>query len=184
MNTTASSKSQKKPTRLFSDQGAFGRFCDRCMYPLMLWLQDSKYEEPQRTHFWNWVKIPKCLAYWMISRDKMQTVAGDPKACERYWFPMPRFHMPRFGGWNLYVVLTPSQKEWKEGDVWYVGWLDDAGQLCVSIIPLYTPVRMMRGPQRTKFFALNSRHRQIAVHATSYGQICRAPPHEAELPVR
>ena len=174
-------KKKKKPTYLFAAQGPFGRFFDRMMCPLMYWLQANQVEVPQRTHFWSWTRITEQLAHWMLEKDKMAPVAGDPKACKKSWFPFPRFCMPRFGGWNQYAVLTPSLKDWREGETWYVGCVSKK-EVHVLRVPQTTSVRMMRGPDRVKFFALDRRHRQITVFATGFGETGKAPLNHATLP--
>lgn len=176
-------KKQKKSSRIFCKQGPIGRFFDRIMVTIMIWLQGNAVEKPQGTHFWNWVRLDKGLAQWMLKKDKMATVAGDPKACQRFWFPYPKFHMPRFGGWKQYAVLTPSFKEWREGETWFVGWIDEKGKCCVSRVPQKTSVRMLRGPGKSKFFALDRRHRQITVYASYFGEIGKARPQDAILPL-
>ncbi len=149
----------------------------------MLWLQGNAVEEPQRSHPWNWTRIPKETAQWMLLRDTMAPVTADLKACKKFWFPFPKFCMPRFGGWNQYVVLTPARciQGWIPGQTWYVGWFDDKGA-CVSRIPLTTPVRMLRGLERARFFALDHRHRQIGLFTSGFGETGKAPPHHAQLP--
>lgn len=174
---------QKETTRLFSRQGSVGRFFDDLMRPVMLWLQGNLVEEPQRTNPWNWTRIHNETAQWILKRDHMAPVAPDPKACKRYWFPYPKFHMPRFGGWNQYVVLTPARctRGWTPGETWYIGWFDEKSA-CVSVVPLTTSVRMLRGPERARFFALDHRHRQIGLFATGFGETGKAPPGHANLP--
>jgi hypothetical protein len=174
---------RKNKQRLFTPQGPIGRFFDQLMRPIMVWLQDYKFEEPQRTHFWNWTKIQKCLAYWLLDKKKMATVVADPAACRSHWLGIPRHHLTRFGGWRKYVVLTPSLNDWAEGDVWYVGWVDEAGICCVSLVPLITSVRMLRGDKKARFLAFNCRQQQIVVYASDYGEIGMARPEHAKLPL-
>ena len=150
----------------------------------MQWLLGNKVEEPQRTHPWNWTTIPKELSKWMLEKDKTAPVAADPNASPKYHFGMPVHHLTRFGGWTKFAVLTPSLKEWREGETWYVGWIDGSGACCVSKIPLTTPVRMLQGKERTRFFALDRRHRQITLYATYFGEIGKARPEHAKLPLR
>jgi hypothetical protein len=172
-----------KKKLLFSKQGAIGRFFDRLMLPLMRWLQGNSIEVPQGTHFWNWVSLSPELALWMLEKDKMRMVAPDPKACKRSWFPFPRFRMPRFGGWNQYVVLIPSLNEWREGEIWYIGWIDELGNCCISKVPQKKSVRMLRGPGKVAFFALNRRHKQLTLYSTYFGEIGKARMEHAVLPL-
>lgn len=184
INSNPVKKKPKARTRLFSKQGPFGLWLDDLFRPIMLWLQDNTAEEPQRTHPWNWTRIPNETARLRLGRDQMAPVAADPKACKRYWFPYPKFHMPRFGGWNQYVVLTPARgtQKWIPGETWYIGWIGDEGEACVSRVPLTTPVRMLRGPTKTKFFALDRHHRQIGVFTSDFGETGKASPEHAILP--
>lgn len=91
--------------------------------------------------------------------------------------------MPRFGGWRQYVVLKPSLNDWREGETWYVGWIDEEERPCVSHVPQYTSVRVLKKRKKTKFFALNRRHRQITLYATYFGEVGKARPEHAKLPL-
>jgi hypothetical protein len=78
------------------------------------------------------------------------------------------FHMPIFGGWRDYVVLAPT-----EDTGWYVGWVVPYGGHCgISRIKLRGPVRMLKGPDPTTFFALRaSDGKQILIRSIGAGSL-------------
>ena len=86
--------------------------------------------------------------------------------------------MTRFGAWREYVVLSPSS----ELEVWFVGWLT-SDAFAVSQIPLYGPVRLLRGPNETNFFAVNQQGEQIPIQLIGSGRTGDGSRY-AKLPLR
>ncbi len=143
------------------------------MVPLMYWLQGNYRELPQATHKWNYLPINLGDHFWIEGISKV-VIKGDPKACPKYWRKLvPVFHMPRFGGWNQFVVLRPKLSDWNQGDVWYVGW--KCGRDCgVSMIPLHGEVRLLIGRKDVEFFALDKHHVPIGILLMGRGQVGKA----------
>jgi hypothetical protein len=161
MNTGKNGKSRL----VFAKQGWLGAFCDWLLQPIMYWLQDTWQEAPQRTHFWNNHKFDRKT--FCLNKEFMIKVPRDPNATTRkIWGFIPRFHMPRFGGWSEYVVIAPSDFNGK----WYPGWAttDVTG---VSRIPIHGPVRALRGRKQTYLFGVTHTGRQIRVMVVGYGRI-------------
>lgn len=148
-------------------QGQFGRLADIAMMPLMYWLQGNCCESPQETHFWNNQKFT-IEESQHLDTSRMLTVSGDSLASNRRWIGfIPLFHMPRFGGWKKFVVLEPKEPTTHE---WFIGWI--TGDSCgVSIIPLVSPVRVLRGPSECQFFGLLQDGRQIELKSIGVGRI-------------
>lgn len=169
-----------QPKKVLPKQGFFGYLADIFMRPLMYLTQGTFREVPQRTHRWNNKKyIP------MISLDKESKVRvkGDPKACQKFWLGfIPLFHIPIFGGWREYVVIEPAEST----VLWHVGWAFPVNVAMtehgISRIPLRGPVRMLRGPKTTCFFAVTRMGRQIPLRIIGYGRIGKGGPY-AKLPL-
>ena len=166
-----------KSRLIFKPQGWFGASLDWLMRPVMYWLQDTWYEEPQRTHFWNNHKFdPKTFDF---RNDFMVLVPGDPFAAKRrLWGVIPLFHMPRFGGWCEYVVLDAGDFTGE----WYVGWttVDVTG---VSQVPLRGLVRTLHGSKKTCFFGVTVHGKQIPLKIFGFGRIGKGGPFSG-LPLR
>lgn len=149
----------------FKKQGHLGRIADMLMVPVMYLLQGNFRETPQRTHRWNNHHL-RNLEVDHLDADNILFVDGDPGANERWFGPIPLFHMPVFGGWKKFVVVEPVHQV----DEWFIGWVAfDA--LGVSRIPLQGPVRLGIGPRQAEFFALDSQGKQIELSKVAVGHI-------------
>lgn len=154
---------------LVKHQGRIGRYFDKKMEPLMYWLQATKNELPQRTHFWNNYKFRIDNHPWLDS-SLMAHAGADKKARRRKLLGfIPLFHMPRFGGWTRYVVLCPAE-HWSGGS-WFVGWTLGNGKAGVSKIPLNGPVKCLVGDLATTFFAIDARGNQLSLQITGVSNI-------------
>ncbi len=159
--------------------GRLTRVLDNCLEPIMRFLAGDGNEAPQRTHFWNNIKLSK-LAVWQLSEEKMVCVPDDPLALPRWkWHWIPIFHMPRFGGWKRYVVLKPDPSE-AFIHSWRVGWLaEDVRGISLIQIPVVGDendvldgcVRVLRGPEECQFFGINESGQQIKIKIVDYGEI-------------
>lgn len=144
--------------------GWLARIADILMTPVMYVISGTLRETPQRTHRWNNTKLrPR-------QRVNLQTTMavfckGRKENVERFWFCIPRFHLPLFGGWKEYVVLQPNSVE-----AWHVGWIGDdvAG---VSRIKIQGPVRLLVGPKDVSFFGVNTEGVQIQLYEVARGRI-------------
>jgi len=159
------------------EQGAVSRCADYLMTPIMYLLQGTLREYPQRTHRWNNQKLePNDIQF--LDSEMMVTITGQPSASSRWRYILPIFHMPIFGGWRNYVVLTPDVKQ----DKWFVGWVagDEIG---VSRISLDSSVRMLQGPHSVSFFGINEHGNQIQISDTGTGRVGRAVVEHQHIPL-
>jgi len=150
------------------------KLADVALVPIMYLVAWSLVDAPQRTHFWNNTKL---------SPHNVENLALEMRLffrgveARKPWLArfIPLFHMPIFGGWKEYVVLSPVRynKEPFEGE-WYVGWitLDLIG---VSRIPNYGPVRLLLGPAPVYFFAV-SEIGQLRLKKDGEGEIGKKCP--------
>lgn len=153
--------------------GRLARLADQIMEPVMRFGagKDAQDEAPQETHRWNNHHLDRSLIRLLdIHPKKLVSVCGDPDACRRGAF---RFHMPRFGGWRRYAVISPVPDSSLKP--WYIGWISDE-VFGVSRLPLYGPVRVLRGPQTTHFFGISSAGLQIRVQWFGEGEIGKGGP--------
>ena len=149
-------------------QGFIGWFADICMMPLMYALQGTIRELPQRTHRWNNQHL-RNLEVDHLHANKVLIVSGDSEARDRWFGPIPLFHMPIFGGWKKFVVVHPKNRSAE----WFVGWVAfDA--LGVSKIPVAGPVRVCIGPRQGQFFGLDADGVQIDIEVVGEGRIGQA----------
>ena len=147
-------------------QGALGVTADRLMKPVMSYLQANYTELSQRTHFWNNQKFHDKELDW-LDVNEMLIVTGDPNAVTAWkWGLVPIFHMPRFGGWTQYVVLSPGL----HSSSWHVGWMPE-GIPGVSKVVLTTSVRVLRGAGDCQFFATDYQGYQIKLKQIGEGTI-------------
>jgi hypothetical protein len=91
---------------LLKKQGLVGKLGDALMYPLMILLQGTWKESPQRTHRWNNLKLRSADIHH-LEDTQMVSIAGSTINKQRWLLGLPLFHMPIIGGWNRYLVLTP-----------------------------------------------------------------------------
>ncbi len=166
----------------FAPQGSVGRFFDWLMKPIMYWLQGDWVEEPQRTHFWNNVKLAKSEIRDLNVSEMIECEACKSKAPVRWkWGFVPIFHMPRFGGWKKYVCIS---SDWSVGQDWYIGWICEDGTIGLSLVPIKPSkrprfggyrskgdIRVLIGPCRVKFFGLTSDGVQIDICIIDFGEI-------------
>ena len=134
---------------LVKPQGFIGRIADWLLLPVMYLLQGTVWEKPQRTHVWNNTKFKQSALRSQLSDESLLVHPGEPGANAPFWFGIPRFHMPLFGGWRKFIVLeTPSL------GAWHVGWVTTHGFVGVSRVPINGPVRVLIGPGESIFFAI------------------------------
>lgn len=132
---------------------------DWALRPVMRFVSGVPDEAPQRTHRWNNTKLDPVQVEECLDWINVVCREGDPNAIPR----MPgsfRFHLPRFGGWNKYVVMQPEVYSdagmlWYQGP-WHVGWLTDTSA-GVSRLTLEGPVRMLIGPEKVWFFGIEGK---------------------------
>ena len=104
---------------------------------------------------------------------------GVPKAAQAFFFKIPLFHIPLFGGWRDYVVVEPISLQ---GEEWYVGWV--TGEVNgVSRIPLKGAARLLRGRDDASFFGVNREGGQIPLQQCGHGRIGVRGPY-ARIPLR
>lgn len=158
-------------------QGVIGKVGDALMYPLMILLQGTWRESPQRTHRWNNQKLRPADIHH-LENSVMVSIAGDARSRERWQYGLPFFHMPIFGGWKQYIVLTPTSPQ----NEWYVGWIagDVAG---VSRIPLQESVRVLKGQYACQFFGINEHGEQITLAQTGDGIVGQAQAEHTHIPL-
>lgn len=127
------------------------------------------YERPQETHVWNYLKLNPGEHFWLEWAPKV-TVQGDPTArSTRYGL----HHLTWLGGWKKFVVLEPYPEDVAFGEEWYVGW--QAGSVCgVSMIPIEGVVRVLIGPGKAQFFALNASHKPVRLRIRDFGRLGQA----------
>jgi hypothetical protein len=150
MYTCISAIETKQSIQLrFKRQGVLGRLADACMYPLTRAFT-ARDEATQRTHFWNNQKFGAEIADEL--RNSMTLFCpGLPDQIRRKHAFDVRFHLPRFGGWELYVVLMPVDESVR---TWYPGWLHANGG-GISMVPVSGPVRLLIGPDGVHFFGVD-----------------------------
>jgi len=155
--------------------GRVARTADALMVPVMYLVSGTLSEKPQRTHRWNYRKIPieKTFA---LDRAQMISHPGIPSEGARWGI---RFHIPILNGWKKYVVLQPVEP----GKPWHVGWstTNKHGFNCgVSRIPVFGAVRMLIGPEKVWFFGVaTDRFTQIALEEVGQDSIGSSGPYAA-----
>lgn len=149
-------------------QGPLGRFLDLRLKWLMYAVQGNKNEEPQRTHLWNNFLLKPSEAKYLKTRYAV-CVKGDLSSGKRYSFGfIALFHLPVFGGWKKFVVLVPKI-DFKQG--WFIGWITKDDKYSMSCISLYSPVRMLVGPEDVLFFGVDLNGKQIPLLIVDFGEI-------------
>ncbi len=152
----------------FRPQGWLGKMMDYLFWPLMLWVQGCP-GIPQRTHFWNNQKL-SVEAVESLDLAWCVLGLGDPTAKSRWHGWIPQFHLPRFGGWDKWVLIEPVSRS--EATEWYIGWRS-AHLNGVSNVRISGPVRMLRGPEEVAFFGIDRQGRQIPLRRKRYGRLGR-----------
>ncbi len=151
------------------------RLLDKLFEPVMYWLQGTRSELPQQTHFWN---NERWDAGW-YHQDWFLSFSGDTNAKQpRFLGFIPLFHMPRLGGWKRFVVLEPV----KPVHCWRVAWTGPDNGGGITQIPLSGPVRMTIGPRPVRFYGLTSNGKQIQLRCLGKGEIGKAGPY-ANIPL-
>lgn len=160
--------------------GWFERILDACFKPVMRFVSGAPQESPQRTHRWNYHRLPACGIPGLtekLHQAGMVREPGRPHQSPRYWFGLPIMHLPILGGWKQYVVLEAPGTH-----LWYVGWWMP-GFSGVSRLPIRGRVRMLLGPGTVWFFALDGNGHQLPLQVVGYGRIgdggpfCQEPLH-------
>jgi hypothetical protein len=141
--------------------GRLAKVVDALFVPLMYLVSGTISEQPQRTHYWNIMKLTpsdvvKLDKSLMVCRDGSIAVSG------RQWI---LFHIPILAGWRNYVVLQPEI-----AGEWRIGWITDDAQ-DVSLFSLLGPIRLLVGPAKTCFFGLDRDGQQIKVKEIGSGRI-------------
>ncbi len=145
--------------------GWLARFADWAMFPVMYLVSGTLSESPQRTHRWNNKKLrPRDVQY--LLPHSMVHSSGTPSS-GRFWWKMPLFHLPVFGGWRHYIVLEPLCPP---DTSWHVGWItrDVVG---VSRITSRGPVRVLLGSENVLHFGLYPDGTQLFVKKIGEGTI-------------
>jgi hypothetical protein len=161
-------------------RGAFVTFIyhllDLILVPFMYLAAGTFSEAPQQTHRWNYTKFRPKYVRERLRGSRAIRICGVSTECDPWWHFIPRFHIPIFGGWRHYVVLTPRDHI----GAWHVGWWTRKGS-AISRIPLHGPVRMLRGPKDTWFFAVDKDGNQLVIDSLgtdmvgSGGEFSRLP---------
>ena len=149
-------------------QGVIGIVADYLMMPLMYLIQGTFKETAQRTHFWNNILLGAHVIRH-LDDELLVSFEADKDAAPRWLAFLPLFHIPVFGGWKQYVVLSPHSPQ----DRWFVGWV--AGDLAgASRIPLVGPVRVLLGSTPVQFFGVNEHGNQIDIDCLGRGVVGKA----------
>lgn len=148
----------------FRPLGPVARVADWAMWPVMhdLMVMNGCSDSPQLTHRWNNRRLSRAEVV-RIDNTLSVMIGGDPQARR---LPGGLRHFPCIG-WQEYVVLQPSG--WL-GRPWHLGWNapDVAG---LSRIRLHGPVRALRGPEPTEFFAVDVSGQQLQIEVADYGRL-------------
>ncbi|MBP9759996.1 MAG: hypothetical protein KBD24_01355 [Candidatus Pacebacteria bacterium] len=137
------------------------------------------WEAPQETHLWNNDRltpeeVESINQYLLVSSN------GDSSArMRRFLWIIPLFHLPIFGGWRRYRVLTPTDY----GTVWYVGWIPEDAPAGYSRIPIIGYVRVLEGHGPCKWFAVDKYGNQIPLQRVGFGRVGEGGPY-AHTPLR
>lgn len=135
--------------------GTWARRADTLLTPIMYLAAGTFRESPQRTHAWNNRELtPKEARRLDLSEHYCVTGEADPNASPRWkWGFIPLFHLPIFGGWRKYLVLTPS--DFKYEKEWHLGW-HTKSLTGVSRIPVRPYVRALLGNEPVTFFGIDA----------------------------
>ena len=127
--------------------GWVAKLADLLMMPLMYLLAGTLRDLPQCTHFWNNKKL-SAKEVGVLDESLMIRVDGDSGAMNGHFAFL--FHAPILGGWRNYAVIEPIDDR-----PWHIGWKSPLAN-GVSRIALSGPVRVLRGPDDTLFFGIDS----------------------------
>lgn len=143
----------------------WARTLDTLMIPLMYLLAGTFKDAPQQTHRWNNKKLALEEVTW-LDPEHVVHHPGIPDEKAPWLFRyLPLFHIPIFGGWKQYLVISPtSTREWR------IGWITD--HVCgVTRLSLKGPVRVLLGPSPVQFFGMDMDGRQITVREIGRGRV-------------
>lgn len=144
---------------------------DCLMLPVMYMLQGNMSDVPQRTHFWNYTRVPEKELELKLNTNSLLTLPGEDVASQRWLWWLPLLHMPIFGGWRHYYVLEPEEKV---SDYWFVGWV--VGEYSgISHVKLERQVRVLKGDTEASFFGFNSEGKQIKIRLIGEGSLGESP---------
>ncbi len=151
-------------------QGFIGWLSDMLMTPLMYLTQGTLREVPQRTHHWNNYKLKPC-EITHLDNTKALSFDGDRSTMQKRWLGIvPIFHIPIFGGWKKFVVLTPVVPCLR----WNVGWIPSDDWIGVSMVSSIGPVRVLIGPDHVKFFGIDEQGQQVEIMSLGEGRVGKA----------
>lgn len=159
MSNSTSAKLQVKPI------GPWARLADRVIDPVMrlaMRVNGTPYDSPMLTHRWNNHHL-RTVDISHLKVDLMVADRGVPEAKPRGGVGR---HLP-LHGWQKYIVLQP------EGRIrrWYVGWIS-TDRIGVSRLPLFGPIRVLRGDGVVMFFAIDAYSlEQIDLQKIGQGQL-------------
>lgn len=170
-------------------QGPIGRWADAKFDWMMRHISGAPNEATQRTHRWNnhhlsYRATARLNAPWMVSHN------GDPQAKKPLPIPLlagAQAHAAKYGGWQRYLVLEPSDSSVRS---WYVGWRWPASKVGLGLtIPSGAGVsripdtaldhgyeraykRVLIGPGFTEWFGICTHtNKQIPIEVAAEGQI-------------
>lgn len=148
-------------------EGWLAIIADLAMVPFMYLVSGTLSEKPQRTHRWNNVKLSRAEVA-LLDRSLMVHVGVATCPHARFWWKIPIFHMPIFGGWRNFMVFVPCSDSHKD---WHIGWI--AKDVCgATRINLRGPVRMLLGPGDVSFFGIDAvSGEQIPIQLLGRGSI-------------
>lgn len=151
---------------VFEPEGAVSQYFTKITEFIILFFYNKVLCTPQKTRFWNNKTIPEG-SFILDSKLVMFIDGNKNETARRKWKIIPISHMPRFGGWTDYAVLSPRDKDIR---VWFVGWkTDDAFGL--SLIPIQNQVRVLVGPNDVQFFGVDFNGEQINLDLDGRGKI-------------
>lgn len=146
--------------------GRLARILDACFVPIMYLLSGTFREAPQRTHFWNNIKLKGDEIAHLNNQGMVHCLCSKTSGRQWWWY-IPTFHMPIFGGWREYVVLSPFPDD---GYDWYVGWITE-GVVGISRIPSCGPVRVLLGSGPVRFYGIDKIGQQVPLVQIGDGRI-------------
>ncbi len=140
------------------------KLLDIILIPIMRLVSGAPAEEPQRSHVWN-VKTLTPRDVENLDKSLMVTNSGMSRGVQRSKI-IPRHHIPIFGGWKNYIVISPKNPE----AGWFIGW-NTHKVTEHSRIELRTPVRMLVAPEQVQFFAFSISGEQIRIEQIGEGVV-------------
>lgn len=135
--------------------------------PIMFVLGGFKKDSLQWSHRWN---IQKHVDPKLFDERISLNIPGSIESKYYAGLEYLRFHMPLFGGWQDYVIIKPEDESIKD---WQICWKGNYHHKSFqkSQFKLTTPVKMLKGPNDTDFYAFDSTGKQIALIKTDEGRL-------------